>query len=256
MVHFSIPLLAKDADNITIQRDNRMHILLQAILLNNEGANLLQSGQYLDAALLIRRAARMAECPLQFSTNATFKAIVLSGEDGSMIHIHNQTTLLLERHGNRIHQRPPPTDESLFMYQRALMLPTQMRIASLDNYVQARHMVRCGILFAALAAPIDHALELYNAILGNVDWDRGRSIVNITMNNALWQCIILNNLAHLHHVLCEFDHSTYCLDWVREVTIKTNCLDEFEHIHADDAKDIKLNVILPQFSKFKAAPVA
>jgi hypothetical protein len=163
--------------------------------------------------------------------------------------------------------------DALFMYQRPLVLPTQMHIASLDDYAYALHMVQFGILFnlalashllgsgmtrdaAALAGCLELAFELYHVILGNVDWGLGRSIINTAMSKDLWMCIILNNLAHLHHELCQFDCSTCCLDCVREIVFKTNCLEVFEHILADDAKEIKLNVILPQFYKSMAAPAA
>jgi hypothetical protein len=253
-----------------------MYRLVQAVLLNNEGASLLQSGRYLNAALWIRRAALVAikgvaatDYPVLFALDATSDTFVLLDSNGSRF--HDEATLLLEIGGQHAHPRHPPKDEALFMYRHPLVLPTHMHIASLDDYEWAMHMVQCGILFnqalashllglsstrdvAAKAVPLALAFELYHVLLEDVDWEYGRSILNISMNNALWQCIILNNLAHLHHELFEFDQSTYCLNCVREIMVQTHCLDTFEHICADDAQDIKLNVILPQFCK--NAPVA
>jgi hypothetical protein len=250
-----------------------MHHLIQAILINNEGARLLQSGHYLNAVCLIRRAAQAAikgviaaEDPLLFSINAKSEPL-----EPTMLQVHQETTLPLEPSGHNNNHSRSPNDDVIFMYQHPLVFPIEMHIASLDDYTSTMHMVQCGILFnlalashllalgstsdtAPYTAPLELALELYHSVLEGMDWDCSPSIWNMPMSNALWQCIILNNLAHLHHELCEFDHSINCLDCVRELLVQSNCLDELKYIGADDAKDIKLNLILPQFSK--TAPVA
>jgi hypothetical protein len=244
------------------------HLLLTAIRLNNQGARRLQSGRYRAAVCVLRYAAQAAiesviakaDDPLQFSIDAKPEPV-----EKSMVQVH-ETTLPLDN----IHSRSP-RDDAIFMYQHPLMFPIDMHIASPDDYEWAMHMVQCGILFnlalsshllalgptsdaAALAAPLEFALELYRSVLEGMDWDCSQSIMNISMSNALWQCLILNNLAHLHHELCELDHCSYCLDCVRELLVHANCLDELEHISANDAKDIQLNLILPLFSQ--TAPAA
>jgi hypothetical protein len=255
------------------QYGKTMHHLIQAILLNNEGARLLQSGQYLNAVRLIRLAAQAAikgviaaEDPLLLTINAKSEPL-----EPTMFQVHHETMQPLESNGHNNNHSTSPNDDAIFLYQHPLVFPIEMNISSLDDYSWAMHMVQCGILFnlalvshllalgstsdaAAHTAPLELALELYHSFLEGVDWDCSPSILNMPMSNALWQSIILNNLAHLHHELCEFDHSIYCLDCVRELVVHTNCLDELEYIGADDAKDIKLNLIVPQFSK--TAPVA
>jgi hypothetical protein len=253
----------------------KMDRLQQAILLNNEGARLLQSGQYLNAVRLIRHAAQAAikgvlasEDPLLLTINAKSEPV----EPTRMLHhLHHETMQPLEPSGHHNDHSRSPKDDAIFLYQHPLVFPIEMHIISLDDYTWAMHMVQCGILFnlalashllalgstcddVAYTAPLELALELYHSVLEGMDWDCSPSIMNMPMSNTLWQCIILNNLAHLHHELCEFDHSIYSLDCVRELVVHTNCLDELEYIGADDAKDIKLNLILPQFSK--NAPVA
>jgi hypothetical protein len=269
-----VPLYLNNTRIIDTQYGKTMHHLNQAILINNEGARLLQSGHYLNAVCLIRRAAQAAikgviaaEDPLLFSINDKSEPL----EQPTMLQVHQETTLPLEPSGHNNDHSRSPNDDAIFMYQHPLVFPIEMHIASLDDYTSTMHMVQCGILFnlalashllalgstsdaAPYTAPLELALELYHSVLEDMDWDCSPFIWNMPKSNTLWQCIILNNLAHLHHELCEFDHSIYCLDCVRELLVQSNCLDELKYIGADDARDIKLNLILPQFSK--TAPVA
>jgi hypothetical protein len=101
--------------------------------------------------------------------------------------------------------------------------------------------------------PLELAVELYHGILAHVDWDHGQSIMNVSMNNALWQCLVLNNLVHLQHELCDFDFRDQCLACIRDLIVNTKCLIIYDHIRGDDARDIKLNLILPFYSKAAAA---
>jgi hypothetical protein len=200
------------------------------------------------AAQVIIKSDMTTEDPLRFPSNAQSDPVEPT--------ILRETTQPLWPNDTHAPSRSP-REEALFLYQHPIVFPTQMHIASLDDYESAMHMVQCGILFnlalashllalgstsdtAALVAPLELACELYHSALAGMDWDCSPSIMNMSMNNALWQCIILNNLAHLHHELCEPDDCTYCLDCAQELVVHGNCLDVFEHIHEDDAQEIKL----------------
>jgi hypothetical protein len=245
-----------------------MRHLLHAIRLNNEGANLLQSGQYQNAALSLRRAARMTiQCALKSRLPSLIYALPSDEDDALMLQDqHSESTVEYPRQ----HDFHLSSDGDLFLYQRPFVLSTEMHIESLSDYACAAWMVQHGILFNlamashsiglamsadAIAAegPLELALEIYHCIMAHVDWDHGQSIMHVSMNNALWQCLVLNNLAHLHHDLCDYDYSAYCLACIGELTASTDCLNVLDDIRGDDARDIKLNLILPLFSKGAAA---
>jgi hypothetical protein len=150
-------------------------------------------------------------------------------------------------------------DDMMFLNQRPLVFPNTVNITSFDDCTCAMCKVQHIILFnlalihhlmglvtedaASMADSLVFAFELYHIVMGHMDWDQGQSIMRTQMNNDLWFCLILNNLAHIHNELHEYKYTICCLDCIREFVHQA---DELDPIHADYARSIEQNLIFLQ----------
>jgi hypothetical protein len=67
---------------------------------------------------------------------------------------------------------------------------------------------------------------MYECSLGLMHVGAPGGTDNLVTNIAIWQCLILNNMAHVLYELHEYSDSTDCLKCLQEVLDKTNGLDE------------------------------
>jgi hypothetical protein len=70
------------------------------------------------------------------------------------------------------------------------------------------------------------------------------------ISSPLLQCLILNNLAHVHHEQCTYDDSEWCLASMETIVMQTGCLDDAERIslylHEHEVEELKLNLVFSQ----------
>lgn len=231
-----------------------MNTLEQAINLNNKAALILQSGRVVDAAHLLQRV-------LVTVKNAEFGPVV-----GEQEPVPIPTTVAAEwasnssGNGDGASEKWHNQDGLIYIYDRHLFLPSKVHVDSLEQYNHILHTVSMHAIFnLALAyhlqgritgaeTPSARAIDLYYMVLSSFEFDANIEVVannSKRMGRALWQCLVLNNLAHLHYEFCEYERSQYCMERVADILRRTNCLAKSSNILSDnDMSSFALNCLI------------
>jgi hypothetical protein len=228
---------------------SKLHPLVQASLWNNEGARLLLLGDLENAVARIHCAARIVDgmapgpcacpqiakgcCDSKEQQPKCHDYEFLPADLAAQLHVDPMDPSREQDHSRHFLQDLQSMDGSVSVYQQPIFFSTHMTMASLDGDVSVEKLVRGAILFnLALISHmlaivesedseegLDHALEMYECSLGMVYVDAPGGTDNLAANAAIWQCLILNNMAHVLHTLCKYTESTDCL---HEALVRAN----------------------------------
>jgi hypothetical protein len=234
------------------------HPLLDAILLNNDGAELLRQGRVNDATLVLCRAVMDTKNMPSFeefgapTTTATPPLGKLNALRSTVDSVAASST------GNVSHDEPRSSwqnEEAIYVYDRPLYVPLDIKIETAEDYdhvvlvlsiyvifniALARHQL--GMMTGSSAA-LEQAMEMYQAILASPHFDNGdmsSSVVNDNVTSDLMKLLALNNLAHLHHERCEHDQSMACMNGMIELNSATGCLEGYD----DQTSTLDIDVVL------------
>jgi hypothetical protein len=234
----------------------KMNLLQDAIRLNNDGARLLRAGRHMDAAHMIRQAA------------AIVQAISIYDADGSsplrLPYTIGGAGPAEPRHDS--HTLRDITEGAIHVYARPMLHPTSVEVTSLKDVASVLHSLNCCMSFnLALAChlhgietgtsmSLDQAMEMYQLVLTGLCMDPQDTPITDSMSTGLLQCVILNNLSHIHSELCEHDYSIYCMDCMVDLLGKMGCPCETGLLLSDESDAILLNLMARQY--FEVAPAA
>ena len=223
-----------------------MNSLQQAIAINNEGVQLLNSGSITDALRVLQSAVVvMKEASQVFADSA--KALPpsavasLTHNDCSQFCLDQGTGCTLVGLQN----------DNCYVYDRPLLIPTDLKISTQEDLHSAILISSTWIVFNfALAlhqlgmisgkdAPLRRAVGLYDLTLRMLC----RSDIDESMN-AVLRCLALNNLAQLQYEYCEYEKSKYCTDCMYDLAVSTGCLDSScSYLSESDIDEIKWNLV-------------
>jgi hypothetical protein len=235
-----------------------MNALQEAIRWNNEGSRLLQMGRFVDAADVIRQAAAMIEPVLIYKTDGSLwltlpLAIGVAGPAGPP-----QNSLA--------HQDFIQEDGSIYVCVRPILLPVNVEINTLNDLTSIFRSVSCCIGFnLALAChlysietgtslSLGRALEMYQIVLTGLCMDTDDTHITDSMSSGMLQCVVLNNLSHIHSELCEHGYSIYCMDCIVDLIGKMQSQYDTEFLLFGESDGILLNLMARQY--VKVAPAA
>jgi hypothetical protein len=237
-----------------------MNVLQDAICFNNEGSRLLRKGRLLDAAHVLRQAAAMVQTASFYndaagsSSSLTVPFTIRAGSvepqsDSCALHDYTQK------------------DGTIYVYARPMLHPTWVQVTSLDDLSSLLRSVNCCIGFnLALAChlhgmetgssvALDRAMELYQILLSGLCLDPEDNVITDSMSNGFLQCVILNNLSHIHSELCEHGYSIYCMDCMVDLIGKMgSSLYDTGYLDPRESDGILLNLMARQY--FGVAPAA
>jgi hypothetical protein len=102
---------------------------------------------------------------------------------------------------------------------------------------------------------LDRAMELYQILLSGLCLDPEDNVITDSMSNGFLQCVILNNLSHIHSELCEHGYSIYCMDCMVDLIGKMgSSLYDTGYLDPRESDGILLNLMARQY--FGVAPAA
>lgn len=223
-----------------------MNPLLRVSNINNEGVGLLNSGDFLRAIesfqsgiALMRDITQNAFVAKLFPPLAT---ITKPSQGSNSILLHTGATLAGLQDG------------SGYVYDRPLLLPTEFRTPAADeldstgsiltsstvvtfNFALTCHQYgkQCG-----QGGPLKQAAELYSLTLALLQNSSMSDKVHSTL-----KCLVLNNLAHLHHEHSEYHQSQHCLERLYDLIIWAGCLNDSScsFLTEKEVTEIKLNLM-------------
>lgn len=228
-----------------------MDPLNEAIALNNEGASLIDCGRSLDAIHQIRKAVDFMNDFRGECDSSPFKTPNSSQDDHSTLYI--KKSLQQQQHN------------SFFVYCRPVRIPTNVDLSSIhDDFATHFQTTNCYIFFnlaiachqfgmaSGFDAPLLLAKEFYQGVL--LIQSQLHANVSDSQSHYLIQCLVMNNLAHIHSERCEYDSSQCCINCVCDLIARTGCLN-LEHflpetatarsvwLRDDEVNEIKLNLM-------------
>jgi hypothetical protein len=220
-----------------------MRLVQQAAILNHEAAALVRSGRLVDATHALEHAIDL----LCMSTN--------DSERDGIQRIQNPTLGLLSAENKQAAPIPEQVeynhdgmmfihDELFNVFDVAMDETTDMyRTACIFTVFNLALVWQLHARVTSSEASAVRAIALYQSILPTtMEW----------AIDALFQCLILNNLAELHRQLCQYDCTAHCMELVARIANETKCLDLL--LCKREVKAIALNYALAQFAT--AAPTA
>jgi hypothetical protein len=214
-----------------------------AIRCNNQGAHLLTAGNLLGAIHTFRQGMESLQSEAAIPDFADDKPMQEKDES------------IQECHGC--------SDGQFFIYSQPLWLPTNLLLhtetAALVTAMVSTHLIfnlalSCHLLGheTGCSAPLDRALELYHVVLLSSSHPMLHAMGHSDgiISSSLLQCLILNNLAHVHQEQCTYDDAEWCLASMETIVLQTCCLDDAalisQHLHERDAEELKLNLVFCQ----------
>lgn len=202
-----------------------MNPIAEAILLNNKGASLLDGGRAIDAIHQWRKAVHVMS---DLRSGQVPDCWDDSWDDSS-------STIVSEISHNQQHQQR----NRIFVFCRPLRIPTNVgRFSSPEDFVTDFQTTSCYIFFnlaiachqygmaSGLDAPLLYAMEFYQSVLtlqSQLNVDASDSTSHHCMMQI--QCLVMNNLAHIHSERCEYHSSRVCFDCVIDLIFRTGCLE-------------------------------
>jgi hypothetical protein len=208
--------------------------LQQAIMHNNEGVHHLNCGNISGALLAFQSA-------ISFMKEAT---ACHADKPRSILHID----WVFSRE-----QQPGALDglqsEHGYVYDRPILIPTDLGIFTSHELYSVVLTSGSFIIFNfALACqydgkitgnkvPLQKARQLYELVLKMLTSEES----NCNNCCVVLQCLVLNNLAQLHHDQCNYRKSQSCMQSLYDHIITTNCLDIY--LDATEAEEIMLNLV-------------
>jgi hypothetical protein len=239
------------------QQATTMCVLDEVLNLNNEGSRLLQTGRLLDAATVIRQAAAMVQ------------TASLYDENGSLL----LTFPLSIRAGPAEPQNDSPTLQdsmqekgTIYVYARPMIHPTSVEVTSMEDLPTVLRSVNCCVGFnlaltchlyameTGTSVALVRAMELYQILLTGLCLDPEDTVITDSMSNGFLQCVVLNNLSHIHSELCEHGYSIYCMDCMVDLIGKMGSLYDTGFLDPHESDSILLNLMARQY--FEVAPAA
>jgi hypothetical protein len=218
-----------------------------AMRCNNQGAHLLKVENLLDAIRTFRQGMEILQ---------------------SEVAIHDFADDNQIQEKESMQERDLCSDGQFFVYSHPLWLPTNLldvvasmhtEPAGLVTAMVSTHLIfnlalSCHLLGheTGCSGPLDRALELYHIVLLSSGHPMLQSMgyVDGIMSSPFLQCLILNNLAHLHHDQCNYDDSEWCLASMETLVMNTGCLDDAErislHLNEHEVEELKLNLVFSQ----------
>jgi hypothetical protein len=237
----------RDLSHKTRNMNSSTRTLEVAIRCNNQGAHLLNAGNLLGAIHTFRQGMEILQSAPAIDDFADDKQ--RQEKDESILECHDCS------------------DGQFFVYRQPLWLPKNLlagarihtETAGLVTAMVSTHLIfnlalSCHLLGheTGRCQPLDRALELYHIVLLSSGHPMLQSMGNGDgiISSALLQCLILNNLAHVHHEQCTYDDSEWCLASMETIVMQTGCLDDVERIslylHEHEVEELKLNLVFSQ----------
>lgn len=227
---------------------NAMH---EAVMVSNQGARLLSFGN-IEGALKSFQHAVITMKNFTHQNGGPPKAFDMVALSASPIEGTPETRV---------------QEGVCYVYDRPLLIPTdlnantQHELDSLVRTVSTYVIFNFALAFHQLGrisgqdAPLRQAAELYNTSFKILSRCCGDDNLNSKMNATL-QCLVLNNLAHLHYDHCEYEKSRSCMDCMYDLIMFTECLDSssFCFLESKEIEEISLNLMY--MKPPMAAPVA
>jgi hypothetical protein len=198
----------------------------QAAVLNNEGVHMLRCGDFEGAIQSFQRGLSLLK---EITTSQGL------GEQQHMIQGSNQSSnaeisfeSLEERNDVVLHGLCGPQRGLCFVFDRPVLLKVQDQGSAvlmfstvlLFNFGLACH--QCWMRTGSDDAR-RHATEIYQLILRVLV---GKASHENDGTFGVLQCLVLNNLAHLHFEACQYLETQYCMEGLRDLILWEGCLDE------------------------------
>jgi hypothetical protein len=215
-----------------------MNSLNKAIMLNNEGAHLLSSGQAMEALHLMQSAVLTLKDFTPPSAGSHRPSVIA-------VPLCPFPTKDMEPERNL-----PHIDGLLYRYERPLLIPTLVNesevefasvVETLSTYVIFNFALACHQFGKQTGtdAPLQRAMELYDLFIRTLN--RLRSECDCQHYESL-QCLALNNLAHLHYDYCDYEESQYCMNCMHEILNESSdCLESSNCLSTLETEEIMLN---------------
>lgn len=213
-----------------------MDPLYQAIMLNNEGAQLLKSRNISGALHAFTNALVSIKSAATCRSEETSWSVLQNDPDD----------ILLSVLGERADSLSNLQNEHCYIYNRPFSIPTDLEIFDLFvctvipfvifNFALAsQHLGK----ITGHAAPMRRAVKLYSLAL-KIFAGVSRTESSEDKSNALLQCLVLNNIAQLLHDQCDYLNSKNCLERMRNLIVTTACLQDY--LNKREADEIMLNL--------------
>jgi hypothetical protein len=227
-----------------------MHLLHQAIALNNTGVMLHQQG-HCGLATFERAIATLRILSEQLTA-----ASKCWSKPASNSHCHPargfSTFGVVPCRLDETCQRNQ-MNGSHFVYNRPLVLPTVYSVSGTDELLAIVRTASTAMIFnmavqwhdlgqsTGREAYAKKAAHLYDALLSILD---SACHCEDDESLALLKCLALNNRAQLYHEQCDYVHSDGCMDRLCHLLVSTDVLDDY--LDEADADEIRVNALYLQ----------
>jgi hypothetical protein len=215
----------------------------QAAVLNNEGVHMLRRGDFEGAIHCFQRGLSLLKEITTFQGQGEQQQVTQGGNQENTSEV---SSVSLEE-GKDVALggllRGP-----CFVYDHPVLLKTndqesEVLMSStilLFNFGLACH--QCWMRTGSDDA-MRHATEVYQLILGVLV---GRASHENDGTCGVLQCLVLNNLAHLHFEACEYLQTQYCMEGLRDLILLEGWLDEpcsSAFMSDYEREELKLNLL-------------
>lgn len=215
--------------------------LQQAITFNNEGVQLLNSGNIPGALHAFQTALVTMKAAAACHSELIPRTVLQNDQDDRLLSVLGQQSGSLDGLQN----------EHCYIYDRPILIPTDMEVlcqGDLDSFVlTASTFVIFNFAltyhqqskFSGHEGPLRRAGQLYSLTL--------KTLASVESNkdlHAVLQCLSLNNLAQLYYDQCEYRKSQSCLEMLHELVIATDCIKDY--LDETEAEEIMLNLVYLQ----------
>lgn len=146
-------------------------------------------------------------------------------------------------------------NDLLYLFSRPILIPLDgldLCGDDLHNGLTATIVFNCALVYhylgklSGIDAFLTKAMDLYRLIVRAQLFSYKDTRMGI-IPSSLLQCLVFNNLAHLHHENCEYNPCYWCMQCLFKISGLTDCLDNnCDFLLTVEAEEIKLNSIYMQ----------